>query len=60
VWCAREDSNLWPFAPEANALSRLSYGRAIDSLKSMQEEASMHTEQSITERTGLKSVPQVS
>ena len=27
IWYAREDSNLWPFAPEANALSRLSYGR---------------------------------
>src|SRR6266853_2458129 len=26
-WCARQDSNLWPFASEANALSRLSYGR---------------------------------
>ena len=27
VWCARRDSNAGPFAPEANALSRLSYGR---------------------------------
>ena len=27
IWCARVDSNHWPFAPEANALSRLSYGR---------------------------------
>ena len=26
-WYARVDSNHWPFAPEANALSRLSYGR---------------------------------
>src|ERR1700677_2987397 len=25
--CARRDSNAGPFAPEANALSRLSYGR---------------------------------
>jgi hypothetical protein len=28
-WYAREDSNLWPFAPEANALSRLSYGHTL-------------------------------
>src|SRR5208283_2422391 len=27
LWCARRDSNAGPFAPEANALSRLSYGR---------------------------------
>jgi hypothetical protein len=27
IWYARVDSNHWPFAPEANALSRLSYGR---------------------------------
>ena len=26
-WYAREDSNLWPSAPEADALSGLSYGR---------------------------------
>ena len=26
-WCARRDSNAGPLAPEANALSGLSYGR---------------------------------
>jgi hypothetical protein len=25
--CARQDLNLWPSAPEADALSKLSYGR---------------------------------
>jgi hypothetical protein len=29
-WYARLDSNQRPFAPEANALSRLSYGRILD------------------------------
>jgi hypothetical protein len=29
-WCARRDSNAGPFAPEANALSRLSYGRKFN------------------------------
>jgi hypothetical protein len=28
-WYAREDSNLWPSAPEADALSGLSYGRTF-------------------------------
>ena len=32
TWCARVDSNHWPFAPEANALSRLSYGRTGEKL----------------------------
>src|SRR6476619_1212283 len=27
IWCARRDSNAGPLAPEANALSGLSYGR---------------------------------
>ena len=27
IWCARRDSNARPLAPEANALSGLSYGR---------------------------------
>ena len=27
IWCARRDSNSRPTAPEAAALSRLSYGR---------------------------------
>ncbi len=31
-WCARRDSNSRPTAPEAAALSRLSYGRTADSL----------------------------
>ena len=28
--CARQDLNLWPSAPEADALSKLSYGRVSD------------------------------
>src|ERR1700693_156239 len=29
MWCARRDSNARPLAPEANALSGLSYGRKV-------------------------------